>query len=322
MTERCIDRVTPEGDHPPEGRLQEEGIVHDDLWVTIREESGDGRTTGTREIERVALVPPTPRPREMASQACGRWEHIRVRYEKPATAFQHPNAAVMLTALQWILRILSKIVGEGSLTAKRPRLLEMYCGCGAHTVPLALSSLLSRIVAVELDDRLVKACRHNCRLNQCLEEEDKEDNGIAGNSRRDHPNSSVPEGRTLVKVCKGDATEWAQKTLRGKRKRCASATGPAADRGDDNDGRHDFDILLVDPPRSGLSPTVCAMALGGAFAHVLYVSCGRRALSRDLTVLCASDAGGGGGFDVAAAAVVDLFPGTEAVESLVHLRRR
>lgn len=157
-------------------------------------------------------------------------------------------------------------------------------------MPLARSGLLSGIVAVELDERLVDSCRRNCELNNCLE-------GAAGDdgTRND-------DVRTLVRVVKGDATEWAAKTLRGRRQSDES----------------NFDVLLVDPPRAGLSSTVIDMALKGTFEHVVYVSCGRRALLRDLTALCGND----DGFDVVDLAVIDLFPGTDAVESLVHLRRR
>ncbi|KAL7549245.1 hypothetical protein ACHAWF_012533 [Thalassiosira exigua] len=156
----------------------------------------------------------------------------------------------------------------------------MYCGCGAHTVPLAKSALLSEIVAVELDDRLVEACRNNCRLNDC------------------------------------DAGEWAARTLRVQNKRFQRAERMSSPSKCDYEYDR-FDILLVDPPRDGLSPEVCNMALKGSFNHVIYISCGRRALIQDLTILC-SDAEG---FDVVDLAVIDLFPGTDAVESLVHLRR-
>ena len=65
------------------------------------------------------------------------------------------------------------------------------------------------------------------------------------------------------------------------------------------------------------------MALGGTFRRVIYVSCGRRALLRDLTILCGrSEEEGGGGFDVADLAVINLFPGMDVVETLVHLKRR
>ena len=169
----------------------------------------------------------------------------------------------MLTSLHWVLNRLANISPKKtSLT-----LLEMYNGLGAHTIPLAKCGFLSRIVAVELDERLVRACKHNVELNGC----------------------------TNVDVYKGDAAEWAKRAMR--RGECC------------------FDILLVDPPRDGLTEEVCKMAVEGTFSHMVYISCGRRALLRDLESLCSA-------FDVADMAVIDLFPGTDAVETLVHLTRR
>ena len=207
----------------------------------------------------------------------------------------------MISSLHWILKSISKIALKGGddtntpstnkSSRTKPRMLEMYCGCGAHTIPLAKSNLLFEIVAVERDDRLVNACRNNCRLNNCIDEQ----YGTCNNDGNE---------RALVKVFKGDATEWAAKTLRGRCKQDEKAD--------------QFDILLVDPPRDGLSATVCDMAMNGTFAHIIYVSCGKRALLRDLTILC----GKTGSFDVVDLAVIDLFPGTPSVETLVHLKRR
>ena len=78
----------------------------------------------------------------------------------------------------------------------------------------------------------------------------------------------------------------------------------------------DYSILLVDPPKSGLDEQVCDMVINGPFEHVIYVSCGRRALLRDLMRM------GDEYFVVADCLLIDLFPGTDSVESLVHLRRR
>lgn len=178
---------------------------------------------------------------------------------------QHPNAGVMLTSLQWILNTVFRMSNR---LKRRLTLLEMYNGLGAHTIPLAQCGFLSRIVAVELDERLVRACRHNVELNGC----------------------------TNVEVYKGDAAEWAKRAL-GRDECC-------------------FDVLLVDPPRDGLTEEVCKMAAEGtSFGHMIYISCGRRALLRDLESLCSA-------FDVADIAVIDLFPGTDAVETLIHLTRR
>ena len=179
----------------------------------------------------------------------------------------------MLTSLHWIL---TRLVEMSNRSKRKLTLLEMYNGLGAHTIPLAKCGFLSRIVAVELDERLVRACKHNVELNGCAD----------------------------VEVYKGDAAEWARRAMKRDSRRAKSAAAECC-----------FDVLLVDPPRDGLTEDVCRMAKEGTFAHVLYVSCGRRALLRDLGSLCSA-------FDVADLAVIDLFPGTDAVETLVHLTRR
>lgn len=202
-----------------------------------------------------------------------------VMYEKPVTAFFHPNGLVMLQALVWLLSRLQIIVGERHAPCK---MLEMYCGCGAHTVALASTGLLETIVAVELDARLVDACVANCKRNDCYCD-------CALNTR------------TPVHVVKGDASEWALKT-RLVRNTCALSA-------------KDYNVLLVDPPRMGLDHCVCEMAMEGTFEHILYISCGRQALQRDLGILEES-------FEVIDCTLLDLFPRTDAVESLVHLKRR
>ena len=50
------------------------------------------------------------------------------------------------------------------------------------------------------------------------------------------------------------------------------------------------------------------------FQHILYISCGRDALVRDLERLSED-------FVAEDCTLLDLFPGTRSVESLVHLRR-
>ena len=95
--------------------------------------------------------------------------NIPVRYEKPEGAFFHPNANTMQEALAWMLNRLEAIASRSNTGL---HLLELYSGCGAHTIALASSGLLSSITCVELDARLVEACRVNCQLNQ-LEEKVK-----------------------------------------------------------------------------------------------------------------------------------------------------
>jgi 23S rRNA (uracil1939-C5)-methyltransferase len=75
------------------------------------------------------------------------------------------------------------------------------------------------------------------------------------------------------------------------------------------------DLIVVDPPRSGLGDRV-AKALAGLNApSVTYVSCDPATMARDLVPLLAS------GYHVAQAHLVDLFPQTFHIESVFCLAR-
>jgi 16S rRNA G966 N2-methylase RsmD len=275
--------------NPKFSRDSNESVINDDLWITMRHHDG----IPPQEILNVSLVPPTLEARDSSCQISS----TKIQYKKSTEAFQHPNAGVMLTSLHWILNTLSQIAkesqAESPLAMQKPRMLEIYCGCGAHTIPIAKCGMLSEIMAVELDERLVTACRNNCSLNHCLKGESENAN-------------------TKVSVVKGDAATLAKKMLKSHNKQ--NIVGDTKSHSNDSN-QMNFDILLVDPPREGLDKSVCDLALCGNFHHVIYISCGRRALLRDLEILCM------GGFDVVDLALIDLFPGTDAVESLVHLKR-
>ena len=76
-----------------------------------------------------------------------------------------------------------------------------------------------------------------------------------------------------------------------------------------------LDLVIVDPPRAGLSEKT-ARSLGRLnVPRVTYVSCDPATLSRDLKVLVQS------GFRVEEAHLVDLFPQTYHMESVLHLVR-
>jgi len=54
---------------------------------------------------------------------------------------------------------------------------------------------------------------------------------------------------------------------------------------------------------------------GACFRNILYVSCGHKALLRDLERLSAC-------YEVVNCAQMDLFPRTDSIETLVHLRKK
>ncbi len=75
------------------------------------------------------------------------------------------------------------------------------------------------------------------------------------------------------------------------------------------------DLVLVDPPRSGLGEKTAAALGRMSVSHVTYVSCDPVTLSRDLRVLLES------GFRVEQAHLVDMFPQTFHMETILHLAR-
>lgn len=76
------------------------------------------------------------------------------------------------------------------------------------------------------------------------------------------------------------------------------------------------DLLVVDPPRSGLGEDGCARVQAASPGRILHVACSAQALARDLQILTAQ------GYRVDAAQVCDMFPHTEHVEVLTLLRPR
>jgi 23S rRNA (uracil1939-C5)-methyltransferase len=76
-----------------------------------------------------------------------------------------------------------------------------------------------------------------------------------------------------------------------------------------------FDAVVLDPPRSGLSPEAASLVRRIAAGRILYVSCNPSTLARDVRSL--SDR-----YDLASLAMHDFFPNTHHVEALAVLSAR
>lgn len=74
-------------------------------------------------------------------------------------------------------------------------------------------------------------------------------------------------------------------------------------------------FLLLDPPRTGAGPAAVAGILALRPERIAYVACDPATLGRDLRALVA------GGYGVGRVALLDLFPQTHHVETVVHLER-
>ena len=75
------------------------------------------------------------------------------------------------------------------------------------------------------------------------------------------------------------------------------------------------DLIVVDPPRTGLGPETTAQLTSIAAPAIVYVSCDPATLARDLRALSSS------GYGIESITLVDLFPQTFHLETVVALRR-
>jgi len=78
----------------------------------------------------------------------------------------------------------------------------------------------------------------------------------------------------------------------------------------------DADLMVVDPPRSGLQRTGVEKVLASQPKRLIYVACAAEPMALDLKTLTAN------GYELSAMRLCDLFPHTEHVELVARLDRR
>lgn len=74
-------------------------------------------------------------------------------------------------------------------------------------------------------------------------------------------------------------------------------------------------MLVVDPPRKGLSNEVCKVINNlDATIDLVYVSCNPATLARDLSILT--------NYDISSITPYDMFPQTYHIETMVFLTKK
>ena len=159
-----------------------------------------------------------------------------IQYEQ---AFTQPNAGVNTAMLTWACQRAASVTGD---------LLELYCGNGNFTLPLARH--FDHVIATELAKTSVRAARENLASN----------------------------GIDNVQIIRLSAEEVTQ-AMNAERefRRLAELPRPLPD--------YDLRTIFVDPPRAGLDPHTVQMVAG--FEAIIYISCNPHTLAENLAVLCA-----------------------------------
>ncbi|MEQ9465372.1 MAG: tRNA (uridine(54)-C5)-methyltransferase TrmA [Haliea sp.] len=159
------------------------------------------------------------------------------RYRQYEQAFTQPNAAVNIRMIEWACRHAKPLAGD---------LLELYCGNGNFTLPLARH--FEQVIATELAKTSIRAAQWNLEAN-----------GI-GNVQ-------------MIRLAAEEVTQ----AMNGERefRRLADLPRPLAD--------YQLNTVFVDPPRAGLDPATTAMVQ--RFPSILYVSCNPETLAANLSEL-------------------------------------
>jgi len=170
------------------------------------------------------------------------WEELdingrRYRYQQYEQAFTQPNARVNIEMIRWACKQASALDGD---------LLELYCGNGNFTLPLARE--FDNVVATELAKVSVRAARENMRENE------------VGNIQ-------------MIRLAAEEVTQ-AMNRVREFR-RLAELPKPL----------HEYDLgtVFVDPPRAGLDAQTLQMV--SRFDSIIYISCNPETLAENLAVL-------------------------------------
>lgn len=159
------------------------------------------------------------------------------RYKQIENGFTQPNAIICEKMLNWAARVAEDCQGD---------LLELYCGNGNFTLPLAKH--FKRVLATELAKSSVYAAEWNIATNQI----------------------------NNIEIARLAAEEFTA-AYRGERefRRLQEANIDLSS--------YDFGTVFVDPPRAGIDDQT--LALLQSFKHIIYISCNPDTLADNLNTL-------------------------------------
>jgi len=186
--------------------------------------------------------------------------------------------------------LLEPLIAEAIGDAKGQTAIDLYCGVGLFTLPLARR--FARVTGVEAHPLATGFARRNIESAK---------RGSSVDERGGSPTimegaeGSVATGELgSVQILTARVGDWLNQHARSL-------------------GAVDF--LLLDPPRTGCENRDIAGILALRPRQISYVSCDPATLARDLKKLVAA------GYSLDSIAAFDMFPQTHHVETVSHLRR-
>ena len=174
--------------------------------------------------------------------------------------------------------------GEAAAAGVSTRLVDLFCGAGLFGVSLAATGRFASVQGLELGADSVRSAGLNAQAN-----------GVGA-------------------LCRFEATDLAFSDKPPAA--LAAALAPQASSAHEGSEL----VVVIDPPRAGLSGAMRAALRQSSARVLLYVSCDAQTLGRDVADLCGTE-GAGPAFRLARATPVDLTPHAARVETVCLLWR-
>ena len=168
----------------------------------------------------------------------------------------------------------------------KENVLDTYCGIG--TIGIIAAPHARRVLGVELNADAVRDAQENIRMN----------------------------GLDNIEILQGDATEFmvglAQELAASEEAEKEQLQSPMSTSAQK---RERFDVLFMDPPRSGATEEFMRAACAIHPKKIVYISCSPWSLQRDLGFFTEN------GYEVKKAIPVDMFPYTGGIETVCLLSK-
>jgi 23S rRNA (uracil1939-C5)-methyltransferase len=221
--------------------------------------------------------------------------------------------------------LLPSLIEEALRTARGDSALDLYCGVGLFTVPLARR--FSKVVGVEGASASVNCARRNLKaanLTNAAIINARVGAWLNERSQASSPKSQVAEKSQGAGVRKLE-TEERLSAISSHSSVEANQKSEIENRTSTNLGlgtwdlglnrNLQFDFVLLDPPRTGADAETIDGLLQLRAPRIAYVSCDPATLARDLRLLLSA-------YRLESIKAFDMFPQTHHVETIVHLAAR
>ena len=244
---------------------------------------------------------------------------LGLRYALSPQAFSQTNLVQDEVLYQTALSMIDEYLGQ---SGEAPGILELYCGSGIISLLLSRHFPDADISAVEIVPAAVRDARANAALNGldqqnlrfiCGDASDAfNENRLNLYSQGASPDEAEPSTEQLIDRSDDSGPNPGSKTPSAEQSAIASEIDPTT--AESRLGSSPYTLIVVDPPRQGLTSSLCETIKASGTPFLLYISCNPATLARDIARLSPA-------YQLKTIQPIDMFPWTGHVECVVLMSR-